>query len=362
MTPSLFYGGEEISTINIARELKKRGYEPVLMSSGGPLEKLLERNSIRFVKAPLNGRGIAGIFRGALEVRRFLKNEDVHIIHAQTPWPALMARAALFSRREKTPVIWHNRGIQRKNYKFTARLANIFFDFVITNSNDEKDLLIKAGIDPGKVQCIHNGLNVDDHLERSAGRLCLRKELGIDKGSFLVGMVGRMVEEKGFKWLILAAKELQRRCGLRSPYFVLVGDGALYSDLMELTFKHGLRDRFFFLGFRDNIPLILKELDALVVPSEFEPFGNIVAEGMLAGIPVIASRVGGIKEIISDEHDGLFVEPKDPAAIAEKIEYLMRNSEEKKRIALNGREKIISYFNIQRVVDEIEEVYARLAS
>jgi len=360
MTPSLNYGGEELSTLNIARELMSRGHEVVYMSFGGPLEAQLTRYNINFVKANIRGRGIIGIMKGAAEVRRFLKKEKISIIHSQTPWPALMSKLASYSLHSKTPVIWHDRGIRRGNYKYVAKLANLFFDHVITNSDDEKKLLLANGLSSAKVRRIHNGLNINDYLMGSAGDLDLKRKLGLDNDVILIGMVGRMVEEKGFKYLIMAASQLEKIKTIQRCRFVLVGDGPLRADLEALVGKLQLQKNVFFLGFRDDIPAILKNLDILVIPSEFEPFGNVVLEGMLAGTAVIASRVGGIKEIISEGIDGMFVEPKDPEGITQSIIKLINDVELRKRISSRSKHKVISYFNIQRVVDEIEDVYEKL--
>jgi len=360
MTPSLNYGGEELSTLNIARELISRGHEVVFMSSGGPLEAQLKRYNIRFVKANIKGRGIIGIIKGAAEVRRFLKKEKVSIVHSQTPWPALMSKLACFSLRSNIPVIWHDRGIRRENYKYAAKLANIFFDQVISNSDDEQKLLLAYGLSPAKARRIHNGLNVGDHLADTAGELDLKRELGIDKDVLIIGMVGRMVEEKGFKWLIAAASQLGKMKMRQKYCFVLVGDGPLRLELEEMVRKSALQKDFFFLGFREDIPAILRNINILVIPSEFEPFGNVVLEGMFAGTAVIASKVGGIKEIISDGVDGIFIKPKDPDMIAQTIVKLVENEGLRNNISSRGKQKIVSYFNIQRVVDEIEEVYRKI--
>jgi len=357
MTPSLNYGGEELSTINIARELMARGHKVAYMSSGGPIEKFLRRYSIRFVKANINGRGPVGIVRGAAEIYRFLKKEPASIIHAQTPWPALMSRFAVTLSKQKIPVIWHDRGIRRRNYPYMARLANLFFDFVITNSDDEKKLLLACGLSPAKVRRIHNGLNIPDHEKKSSG---IRLKLGIDPDAFLVGAIGRMVKEKGFDWLIKAAAELEAAGFGRKVNYLLVGDGPLKAKLQKMAFDMKLGKKIFFAGFTDDVSGIMKDLDVLAVPSEFEPFGNVVLEGMYAGVPVVASKVGGIKEIISDGQDGLLIEPRDPSAIAKAIQMLMSNKELKGKIAEGGRQKVISYFNIKRVINEIEDVYYKI--
>lgn len=360
MTPSLNYGGEELSTLNIARELMSRDHEVVYMSSGGPLEAQLTRYNIRFVKANIKGRSLFGILKGVAEIRRFLQKEKISIIHAQTPWPALMSKLACFTLWSKIPVIWHDRGMQRGNYKYVAKLANIFFDHVITNSDDEKELLQSNGLSPTKATRIHNGLNIDDHHAGSSGNLDLKEELGIDSDVILIGMVGRMVEEKGFKYLIEAASKLEKTNKIQKCCYVLVGEGPLRAELEALVLKLGLQNHFFFLGFREDISAILRNLNILVVPSEFEPFGNIVLEGMLAGTAVIASKVGGIKEIISDGIDGIFVETRDPDMIAQNIIKLIKNEELRRSISSQGKNKIVSYFNIQRVVDEIEDVYHKI--
>jgi len=360
MTPALNRGGEELSTINLARELAGRGYEAVYMSSGGPLEDTLKRYGVRFIRAAVDGRGPVGILRGAYEIRKFLSREEVSIIHAQTPWPALMSRLAGSTLLRRPPVIWHDRGIRRGNYRLVSNIANIFFDFVITNSDDEKRLLLGSGLRRSKVRRIHNGLKIEEHAEIGRGRDDVRRELGAGEGVFLAGAVGRLVEEKGFKWFIKAAAELKEKCPPGKVRFVLVGEGPVRKDLERRVHESNLEDCFIFLGMRDDIPALIRAFDSMVVPSLFEPFGNVVLEAMLAGVPVIASRVGGIKEIINDGKDGLLIDPGDPAAIIRSIERVLADQTFCRTIKESGRQKVISYFNIKRTVDEIEEVYDHL--
>jgi len=358
MTPSLNCGGgEELSTLNIARELKSRGHEAIFMSSGGPLEAQLKRHNIRFEKANIRGRGIIGIIKGAAEVRRFLKKEKISIIHAQTPWPALMARLAQVFLLKKAPVIWHDRGIRKSNYKFVARLANIFFDRVVSNSNDEENLLLQAGLKKSKSIMVHNGLMLEDYLvPPGQTNSRIRAELGLNDDSVLIGMIGRLHPEKGPKWLIAAANILRDR----NIHFIFAGDGPQRKEIEALISRSGLTDRVHLLGFRDDIANILDQLDVLVIPSESESFGNVALEAMLMGVPVVAANVGGLKEIISDGIDGIFVEPKNPDMIAQNIVKLIENEELRKSISSRGKQKVVSYFNIKRVVDEIEQVYEGL--
>jgi glycosyltransferase involved in cell wall biosynthesis len=357
ITPSLNCGGgEELSTLNIARELKKCGHEPVYMSSGGPLERNLRQHSIRFVKYPIAGRGPFGIVRGAFAIRKYLINEDVDVIHAQTPWPALMASLAQAFLPSRTPVIWHNRGIKKSNYKLVARLANMFFDLVISNSNDEESMLLQAGLSKTKSKMIHNGLMLEDYKLARKKTLKIKEELKIPDNVVLAGMIGRLHPEKGPKWLVEAANILRGE----NIHFIFTGDGPQRKELEALISGYGLTDRVHLLGFRDDVANILEQLDIIVIPSESESFGNVALEAMLMEVPVIAANVGGLKEIIQHNKNGVLVSPKDPAGIAEAILRLMSDRGLMSELASGGKQKVISYFNIERVVNEIEDVYRKI--
>ena len=360
MTPSLYYGGEEISTINIARELKRRGHEPVYMSSSGPLEKSLRDHGIRFVRADIRGRGPFGLLKGALAIRKFLEREPVSVIHSQTPWPAIMAAIARRFLKIKAPIIWHNRGIRKSNYRYVARIANLLFDFVVSNSDDEEFRLISNGLDRVRSVRIHNGLNLDDYDIASPRKTDLKKELSLNEGSVLIGMVGRLDEEKGPKWLLEAASILNAGDELNNARFVFIGDGPQRALLERLAFDRGLRQKVFFLGFRNDVCDVYKNLDALAVPSESESFGNVIIEAMLMGVPVAASNVGGVKEIIADRENGLLFGPKDPYAIADALKLLFDDGVMRKRISEGGRRRVLKYFNTKRVVDDLEEIYTKV--
>jgi glycosyltransferase involved in cell wall biosynthesis len=169
-----------------------------------------------------------------------------------------------------------------------------------------------------------------------------------------------MTSEKGHKWFIEAASRLEAGKTDRNLYYILVGDGPSRREYEEMVKARGLEKKFIFLGFRDDVPAILKNLDMLVVPSEEESFGNVVLEGMFAGIPVIASKVGGMKEIISDGIDGLYFESRDSEALAKCIKELVTDTNKQEQLAKGGSQKVISYFNMQRVADELEDVYENL--
>lgn len=170
-------------------------------------------------------------------------------------------------------------------------------------------------------------------------------------------MVANFVPVKGHVTLVRALQRLIRR---RSLDCLLVGAGETEPAIRRLVQQDGLSQVVQFLGTRTDVPAILRQSDVCVVPSYWEGFGNVVLEAMAVGTPVVATRVGGIPEIISDGNTGLLVSPADPGALAGAIERLLDNLNLRERIRINAHRRVAEYFDVQRMVAQYEAWYAGL--
>lgn len=362
ITSRLAIGGEELSTLTIAKELKKRGHDVSWMSTAGPILSEIEENHISFVKAPVNGRGVLSILQGAMHIHRFLRQVDIDIVHSQSVYPALMSFfACLFSSKNYVPrIIWHDRGIHEYSYRIVAHLFNYMMDFIITNSQYEKELLIRQGLKPQKVRAIHNCLNtvfpINVHFDINVARW-----LGITKENFVIGTVRRLHPKKGGYYELLEAMAIILKEEAKAK-LLIVGDGPLREKLQKRTLELGIASRTIFAGLRRDLEKIYPLMDVFVLPSTYEPFGNVLIEAMSFGIPVVATNVGGIPEIIIDGVTGFLVPPREPNNLAEKILYLLESRDVAKKMGKLGKENVKKYFIAKRLGDEIEEVYDYLSS
>jgi glycosyltransferase involved in cell wall biosynthesis len=183
----------------------------------------------------------------------------------------------------------------------------------------------------------------------------IKNNYGIEDKSKLVLFVGRLVPQKGVEYLIDAVPLVTNR----SVYFYIIGDGWSRSILEKLALSKKQGDRIRFLGFIPDTERIelTKSADVLVVPSIYEPFGIVALEGMAAGVPVIASNIGGLSEIIEHDKTGVLVYSKNPESIAWGINKVLYNNEYSRSIIQNAKKKVIEVYSWKAIAKKTIELY-----
>lgn len=210
--------------------------------------------------------------------------------------------------------------------------------------------LVGAGAPPQRVHCVYNGID----LARFAGGAdgYLQQQLGLSRGTRVVFASGRAQPYKGFEDFIDAAALLEAQ-GVPDVAFVYCGDGPTLEALRARAAERGVR-AFHFLGRRDDVPRLLRSASVAVVPARWaEAFGLTVVEGMAAGVPVVASRVGGIPELVEDGRTGLLVEPGDAAALSRAIRRLLDAPALATALARSAAEEAGRRFSVERTVAEL---------
>lgn len=212
-------------------------------------------------------------------------------------------------------------------------------------------------ISPDRFTVIHNGIDLQTDAE--SDRQSVRSELNIPQESIVLGMTGRMNAEKGPIVFADAAIEL---CRQHPDILVLfTGQGSELPAIQDKVKSAGLVNRFRFLGFRKDAVRVTTAYDIAVVPSVFpEPFGMVVIEAMAAKVPVVASRVGGIPEIIEPDVSGVLVPPQDAPALAKAIGALVQSPERRREIGASGRKRVEAYFTHDRMIRDYTQMYEQL--
>ncbi|MFH0839972.1 MAG: glycosyltransferase [Candidatus Omnitrophota bacterium] len=210
-----------------------------------------------------------------------------------------------------------------------------------------------------KIKVVYNGLEFDN---RKAGNNKdeLRKKAGIVPGDFLIMSVGNLRPVKGYSFIFDAVKALQKKG--EDVKLVIVGDGSYKKTLEADLANKGISDKVVFAGEREDVSDFLSMADAFVMASLWEGMPNALLEAMLAGLPVITTKVGGIPEVVCDNENGILVEPKDGRALAEAIERIIKNEVLRKRLGENAKSYIKENFDIKRTVAETEKLYGELLS
>jgi len=333
------------------------------MSSGGPLLEELYQKSIDYLPGRVDGRGPIGILKGAWDIRPVLQAKHIDIVHASEPRPAIMGFIASRSLsrcrgQSQVAVIWHDRGTA--SHFLSGRIFNLFADFVITNSDSEREKLVRNGLSAHKIRTVHNFV----YMWPPETPLCqseIKTTWGLENGEPVVGIVGRLIPCKGHRYFLEAAKTVLEQ--VPRARFVIVGDGPLGPDLRRRARRLGIERQVIFTGFqRKELSSLYAIMDVLVLPSTYEPFGNVSLEAMAFGKPVVASNVGGIPEVVVDGETGLLVPPGHSASLAQAVLLLLKDKELARQMGKAGRKRLRNYFTRERAIKELEQIYAFVRS
>lgn len=364
LVDSFNVGGTETQAVELALRMPSSTYAITLgvLLAQGPLLERLKGSTVHVEEFhPRGGLDSPAGFYQILRLAAFLRREGFEVVHAHDLWSNLMgvpaARLAgvpaiISSQRDLSQFAWY-RGLKRKILRRVQRMS----DVLLANATPIRDALIaEEGFSPAKLRVIRNGVDTARIQRGKRDRDRLFPGAGTGK---LVVLVGNMHSDvKGHPWLIAAAPGVLRH--FPDTRFVLAGDGESRPVFEKLAEELGVGSSFEFLGRRDDIPDVLASCDIGVLPSRAEGLPNAVLEYMAAGLPVVASRVGGNPELINDDVTGLLVPPQDSSALANALVELMRDEEKRNRIAINGRCLATQDYSFDRLVREVDELYTEL--
>ena len=227
--------------------------------------------------------------------------------------------------------------LQRQAYRFAHR--------IVANSAAAAEQLVREGVRPQRIRVIANGVD-GERFAGTARRGDVRT----------IVTVANLRQEKAHEVLIEAAAHLVARG--RQLTFVIVGDGPRRAALQRLVDERGLQERVVFTGHRDDVAALLAEADVFVLPSRSEAFPNAAMEAMASGLPVVASGVGGVLDLIEPDRTGLLVPPDRSDALADAIDRLVSSPECAARIGAAARDAVAARYSFERMVQSFESLYA----
>ncbi|ENN96075.1 group 1 glycosyl transferase [Methanocaldococcus villosus KIN24-T80] len=231
---------------------------------------------------------------------------------------------------------------------------------VITVSKSLKDEICYIyNVPEDKVRVIYNGINPEEFdIEISEEeRLAIRRNIGVYDHEIMILYVGRLTYQKGVEYLIRAMPIILSK--FPNAKLVIAGNGDMRGYLEDLSYRVGVRDRVIFLGFvgGDFLPKLYKASDIVVIPSIYEPFGIVALEAMAAGKPVVATSVGGLREIIKHEYNGIWVYPYNPESIAWGVERVLSDEGLRKYIINNAKKEVYEKYSWMNIAKETVKVY-----
>jgi glycosyltransferase involved in cell wall biosynthesis len=365
-SPGHVFGGGKQAFYNLISRLDRRRFNPLVATAPtGRYAEMLRAVGVRLIPLAMNNRFDLRI---PYRLARIVREHAVTIIHSHGG-----GRADFFihltSKLVNVPVKittvanlverWFDvNPIQLYVYKKIQSKTEKTFDHFICVSDYLADHLIRQhGLDRTKINTIYNGVDLD-YFEGTPDYPKIKNEF-LQKGErILIGAVGRLVAEKGLKYLLTSMPKVLKR--FSEARLLLVGDGALRTDLERIAIDLDLTGKVTFVGFRSDIKEILSSLDILVLPSLLEGFPMIILEAMAMAKPIVASDIPGIREQIIDGKNGILVPIKDPNAMAAAIINILADRKVAENIGLAARKTVDEKFSIERMVAETESLYLSL--
>jgi len=339
---------------------------PTLLATGQPglSEGELSDPAVEVHRVPLTRPVRPGADAAALvAVRRLLTGTGARLLHTHMAKAGTVGRLAAASvpssTRPRTIHTFHghvldgyfSEPVQRVFLTIERQLARRT-DVILAVSPEIRDELLDLGIGrPSQYHVMPVGLDLTPYLAVENGTGVFRSQLGIDADTPLVGTIGRLVPIKDLVTLLGAMKHLD------AAHLAIVGDGEMRSQLEAEVAARNLQGRVHFLGWRDDLPTILGDLDAVALTSLNEGTPVAIIEAMAAARPVVVTDVGGVRHVVDDGRTGLLAPARDDRAIAERLATVLADRGRAGRMARAGREDVAARFGGARLVDETRELY-----
>lgn len=345
------FGGAEVRVLQLAEAFGPGGCQ-VACLQGSPLAARLREVGF----APLEFAGKKSDPRLAAFLSQAASRGSYDVIDAHNVqshfWGALARKHGFASVAtvHSSTRMEHPGKLKGQLYELLERLTLARFDQVITVSHFLCGELRGFGIPSERIHRVPNGIaaSLPTPTERAAFRQTVRAELGIPSGAPLIGTAGRLEPAKGYDLLLQAVDRL--RAGYPDLRCVIAGSGSLEQELKTAAQALGLDGRVIFTGFRTDIPRLLLAMDIFALPSRTEGIPYALLEASAAGLPVVASRVGGVPEIICDGQAGLLVAPEQVEALAAALDRLLREPELAAQMGRRAAADTAAQFTLEAMV------------
>jgi glycosyltransferase involved in cell wall biosynthesis len=307
---------------------------------------------------------LGGMKRGAWmwRLRALVRDRKSRIVHTHSPYAAIGARLAL--RRPGGPRLIHTEHSVWDFYHPMTRRGNLLTfplnDHVFAVSEHVRESIkypfALRLLPMPPVETLYHGLDPASvvQLEGADG---IRESLGIPTDVPVVGTVANFRAEKGHRYLLEAAVHVCHT--FPEARFVLVGHGPLEGALRRQVHQMRLEHNVIFTGSRQDVPRLMATFDVFALPSVYEGLSIALIEALSAGTPAVATRTGGVVEVLSDDVNGVIVPPRDPEALGDALVSLLNDAPRQRRIAKAGKLRAAD-FDIRLAVSRIEEVYREL--
>ena len=354
-------GGAEELVLTLMKLLNPERYESHLIClCQGPFVDLGTQYGFKSSLIPMRNRLDITTVK---PLRRYIRDNNIDVVHTHGVRANLVARMA--ARREGVPVVTTVHSIL--DYDYDSSLKSSFARLItsLTNRNTEHFIAISdaiaedirsMGVSADKITVIHNGVDVT-RFSATLNTAAMRKELKLEEDRKTITMVARLHPVKGHEFFLAAARRIiDAGCPAQ---FLIIGEGNQRAVIEEQVRQLGLEAVVRMPGYFSHVEDIYGVSDILCVPSIMEGLGLVVLEAFYFGVPVVASRIGGIPEIIKDGENGLLVEPRDEKGLAEAVIKLLKDPELADKFRQRGRETF-NNFSQDTMAPRVEVIYEQV--
>jgi len=291
------------------------------------------------------------------KLKKIIRKNSIKIVHLHSPHAHALGLLAaksdgnckvVLSRRVDFPI--------KKNILSRLKYSNV--DRIIAISKRVKRVLVADGLLEEKIDVVYSGVDIDRF--RNVEGDYLISELALDKHKLRIGNIAALAWHKDHKTLLEAAKIVVDE--FLEVNFLIAGEGPLRREIEILIKRLNLEEKVKLLGFRQDIPEILSVLDLFVLSSSWEGLGTSLLDAFASRVPVVATNVGGIPEIVKDRVNGILVPPNNPGILARAIIHLLKNRNFARQMAEEGFRLVKEKFSIERMVEETKKIYDRLVA
>jgi len=353
-------GGAEEMVLNLVRRLPPR-FEPTVccIHEAGPIGEEIRRTGTAVTVLGLT----PGLRRpgDVLGIARHLRAARPQIVHTFLLTASLYGRLAAILARVPivigTEVNIYER--KRAGHALAERLLMAGTDRVVVSAESVRDFYVaQVHADPARVDVIYNAVDFDQAAPTMA-KAEMRRALGVPVEAPVAGIIARLTEQKGHRYLFdaLASQPL-----LSGVHLLVVGGGELQDTLSRDADAKGLSSRVHFLGPRRDLGNLLAAMDVFVMASLWEGLPLSMVLAMSASVPVVATSVAGIPEVVDDGRTGLLVPPGDAPALGEALARLFNDPDRRRRMGADARAAVLPRFGVDRYVESIVSLYDRLLS
>ena len=355
-------GGTERQAVELLRRLDAQRFDVQLavLRREGPLQ---EQIADRFPVVPefrLTSFLSLNAIRQCWRLVRLLRRTRTDILHTHDFYGGLLGAVA--GRLAGVRVITSQRHLrlsERRSHASGQRLMHSLAHRIVVNAAIIRDQLVRAGTAPlTRVTLVRNGLLNEATINRATIRAQLLDELRLNDDALLIGSVARLQPVKGHRFLIEAFAQVADIHP--NAHLVLIGDGPLKDEIIRLAAQFGVAERVHLTGDRADAAQLIAGCDLSVLASLHEGLPNAVMEAMAAGVPVVATAVGGVTELLTEHRTGWLALPGDAEALFKAINAALGNEAQQAVIAAQAREFITSRFSMQRAVAAVEKLYEDL--